>query len=162
MLVPVGVAAFAQAAPPESGSGGVLLAVLIALLTGSLGTVLFNIYRQRQVGQAEKEDMFAAAELKAVDAARGMLSEYREELTRAKDEIRELREKLEESNQRIAALEALLTQANSDRDRLQAELTAAIEKRGAMAVHLEELQMRISVLESVTTALPDPPAEPEC
>lgn len=127
--------------PPVTSSGQILVAIIIALLTGSGGATLLALMRQRKLGEADKDKIISEAAGEAVMAAKEMISEYRKEVS-------ELRERLAVADARIARLERDLMSADTDRARLKNELEEAIERRGAVMLELSQMQKRLTSLEA--------------
>lgn len=137
------------AGPPDASNGSVLLAVLIAILTGGAGATFYSFYRYRKQGQQERDQLIGDASKAAVEAAKAMLEEYRQELESAKRGILRLERELAESNERIKRLEEDLASALEDRDRLAAALGAAVRKRAEQEREMITLQRRIAELAAI-------------
>jgi septal ring factor EnvC (AmiA/AmiB activator) len=144
-------------APPQAGSGGWLVGVLVALLTGSMSASAFAFWRYKKQGKNERDDLIGRASKEAVEAARGMLDEYRRELERAKAAIRELEVKLQESNVRIANLERDLRTSEEAREARAAKLAAALNRRERQQRELVAMRQRVAQLEEIVDGPADAP-----
>lgn len=143
--------------PPQASSGGLLVAILVALLTGGAGATLFSVYRYGKQGKQERDQLIGDASRAAVEAAKAMLDEYRAELDRAKAAIAELQAKLAESNERIAKLEQDLKKSEADRERLTVALAAAIQRREHQERELRDMRDRVAQLEQIVDGPADAP-----
>lgn len=140
---------FALTQAPPSPAASYLLPLLVAALSGA-GSGWFAIwYRQRQVGDQEREEIISRASKQVVEGAEVLLQQYREDLIEARTAIGTLQEQLKKANARIDELEKALGHAQGDRDRLAKELDDAHERRGAMQEKLDQLQQRVHDLEAI-------------
>lgn len=154
VLPPATVFLAANEAPP-SPAASYLLPLLVALLSGA-GSGWFAIwYRQRQVGDQEREEIISRASKQVVEGAEVLLQQYREDLSEAREAIGSLQAQLKLANKRIDELERALNESRGDRDRIATELSNALERRGAMQNEVERLRERIKDLEAVVGTNPD-------
>lgn len=154
VLPPATVFLAANEAPP-SPTASYLLPLLVAMLSGA-GSGWFAIwYRQRQVGDQEREEIISRASKQVVEGAEVLLQQYREDLSEAREAIGALQAQLKLANKRIDELEKALDESRGDRDRIATELSNALERRGAMQNEVERLRERIKDLEAVVGTNPD-------
>lgn len=143
----------AQPTPPAPAASYVL-PLLVALVSGA-GSGWFAIwYRQRKLGDQEREEIISRASKQVVEGAEVLLQQYREDLAEARLAIGALSEQLKTANKRIDELEMALAGAQGDRDRLAKELDDAHERRGRMVEQMDQLKQRVHDLEGIVGKQP--------
>lgn len=140
--------------PPSGGPSTELLYFLSVIASGSLLTLMYQLYLRRKRGAAEDDELVSRITNQVAQGAHALLDEYRIALEAAKQQIElylkqvtELNRLLGEANGRISALEDRLRDGEGDRKELRQQLREATRRRDTVLKEMEELRRRIAELE---------------